>query len=399
MQADDVQRARILAKRTIESVLAADEPVVVALSENELNGLVAMASRGVPELTGRINVTEWGLEGALSYRLPDNPLARFVNLRGGLEASSHGIYINRLALGRIEVPGPLALRTARTAADILLGDDQGTLLLAAVEKVTLDQGRVRFHINPPSHLKRRLERIRDRLKDVRDDLALLGDPESVRAYYVKMIDIARELESRDRVSLAAYLGPLFELARARSKSSDPAIENQALIIALTIFLGDPRIEKLVGEVVTEDLRKIKSKVHHVSLANRVDLRLHFIVSAGLKVVSDRGLSHAIGELKELLDSDAKGSGFSFPDLAADRAGVRFAELATNGESGDAWRIQTMFSGRVEESDIFPAIDGLDEGLSEAEFERKYGGVDSDRYQRIVDEIDARIDRVYDSTRR
>ena len=140
LQADDVQRARILAKRTIESVLAADEPVVVALSENELNGLVAMASRGVPELTGRINVTEWGLEGALSYRLPDNPLGRFVNLRGGLEASSHGIYINRLALGRIEVPGPLALRTARTAADILLGDDQGTLLLAAVEKVTLDQG-------------------------------------------------------------------------------------------------------------------------------------------------------------------------------------------------------------------------------------------------------------------
>ena len=98
---------------------------------------------------------------------------------------------------------------------------------------------MRFHINPPSHLKRRLERIRDRLKDVRDDLALLGDPESVRAYYVKMIDIARELESRDRVSLAAYLGPLFELARARSKSSDPAIENQALIIALTIFLGAP----------------------------------------------------------------------------------------------------------------------------------------------------------------
>ena len=61
--------------------------------------------------------------------------------------------------------------------------------------------------------------------------------------------------------------------------------------------------------------------------------------------------------------------------------------------------RTMFSGRVEESDIFPAIDGLDEGLSEAEFERKYGGVDSDRYQRIVDEIDARIDRVYDFTRR
>jgi hypothetical protein len=63
-----------------------------------------------------------------------------------------------------------------------------------------------------------------------------------------------------------------------------------------------------------------SITRHIMLGGRQDLRLHFIVSLGIKVIADSGISFAAGEFKELLDALSGGSGFSFADLAADRAG-------------------------------------------------------------------------------
>ena len=42
------------------------------------------------------------------------------------------------------------------------------------------------------------------------------------------------------------------------------------------------------------------------------------------MASSGGAAFSAGEYKELLDSNPYGSGFSFDDLAADRAGIRFA---------------------------------------------------------------------------
>ena len=63
----------------------------------------------------------------------------------------------------------------------------------------------------------------------------------------------------------------------------------------------------------------------------------------------------IGELKELLDSNEGGSGFSFADMAADAAGVRFAETFLAAPRGD-WR--PMLARIGGEADLMPALDGL-----------------------------------------
>ena len=70
------------------------------------------------------------------------------------------------------------------------------------------------------------------------------------------------------------------------------------------------------------------------LAGRRDLLQQFIVSAGLRVLAENGVPMAIGEFKELLDSRSGGSGFSFVDLAADRAGLRFADYVIEHSSGN-----------------------------------------------------------------
>jgi hypothetical protein len=177
-------------------------------------------------------------------------------------------------------------------------------------------------------------------------------------------------------------------AYQKSSSGKAEVENQAAILALAIYLGDTRFESFIGKVRTSDMKGNKLP-HRVVLAGRTDLRLHFIFSAALKIISDHNSSIAIGEFKELLDSDYTGSGFSFVDLAADRAGVRFATMATDSR-GNAWRFQRVMKD-AREKDFFPDIANLIEGLNEHEFRTRYGDVNSREYQKIVAEIDRRLD--------
>ena len=85
----------------------------------------------------------------------------------------------------------------------------------------------------------------------------------------------------------------------------------------------------------------------------------------------------MGELKELLDSNDGGSGFSFDDMAADAAGAALRRglprRAARATGRRCWR------GCESEADILPPLDGLPSGLSDAEFRARYGDVDSPAY--------------------
>ncbi len=96
----------------------------------------------------------------------------------------------------------------------------------------------------------------------------------------------------------------------------------------------------------------------------------------------------MGELKELLDSNEGGSGFSFDDLAADLAGARFARAFLEAPRAD-W--PALIARITREEDVMPALDGLPEGMSAAEFGQRYGDVDSPAYRTMMDEITSRID--------
>ena len=105
-----------------------------------------------------------------------------------------------------------------------------------------------------------------------------------------------------------------------------------------------------------------------------------------------GIADAIGLFKEIDDSDG-GSGFSFADLAADRAGVRFAEIAT-GSDDNARKIQSVLAMLPNESYFFPHVTDLPEGITKDDFERFYGGVDNVNYLFLIEKIDKRINKAY-----
>jgi hypothetical protein len=96
-----------------------------------------------------------------------------------------------------------------------------------------------------------------------------------------------------------------------------------------------------------------------------------------------------------MDDSRGGSGFSFADLAADRAGVKFAETAI-ASSNQAKLIQQHMGSSITESDFMPNIENLPEGIQELEFKQTYQDLDSASYRMIEAEIERRINlcRIY-----
>src|SRR5436309_1836734 len=91
------------------------------------------------------------------------------------------------------------------------------------------------------------------------------------------------------------------------------------------------------------------------------------VEATRQVVADG--AEAAGMLKERQDMRPGGSGFSFADLLADYAGVAYAVRLRDGKAtlDDAARFKV--------TDWVPDFAGLDDGLTAAQFEKKFGSFD------------------------
>ena len=128
----------------------------------------------------------------------------------------------------------------------------------------------------------------------------------------------------------------------------------------------------------------------VALRGRRDWTRHFWVSAALVLLSNEATSDRIGLLKEQLDSQDGGSGFSFADMLANAAGTRFAIAAIRDQSS-ARAMQARLARGFDLDAFFPPADGLPENIPAAEFQKRYGGVSGPRYQAIVDEINRRLD--------
>lgn len=185
-----------------------------------------------------------------------------------------------------------------------------------------------------------------------------------------------QVKTRD---FAVLLGAAFALAQTRG--GDPVAENRAALTVLAeSALGSRLLSRgsVAGQARNSGLR----------LAGRADFSQHFALSAFLAATGGTAVSDLAGVYKEVQDSQG-GSGFSFTDLAADRAGSRFGELATRSPDA-ARRLQQRLAGSRKADDYFPAARDLPEFMPAAEFQRRFGGVGAPAYRAMMDEIERRI---------
>ena len=193
----------------------------------------------------------------------------------------------------------------------------------------------------------------------------------------------------------ARFGALLQTAFApmpRDPARQSAVQhNRAAILALGLSIGEERLARLVGlDRNGEWVRAAALLRQGTTLRGRDDWSRHFCLSAALAVLEHPLVSDAGGLMKEQLDALMRGSGFSFGDLAADRAGVRFAAAATHSEAA-AKAMQARLQSGFAVNDFFPPAADLPENLTLEQFRRDYGEVGSQRYRQKVSEIEARLD--------
>lgn len=390
IDARDAVQARELVKDLKRGISGDQELFQMAVNEQEFNSLMAILHRALPRLNGEVRVWPDGVLATVSVRLPENPLGAYLNCTVNVRPSASGLDIEGVSLGNVPVPGRIVLWSLRQGLSLLLGKEEGDLV-DLVESVAIEGTTVRVTMRGVADLDRRLASMKQHVQEVRQTVAPIARPEDIRAYYAALQDIDGIFSgSSGPLSIAQFVRPVFQMAMERS--DDPVRENQAAILALAIQFGHARMNTLIGDPLPAHVLKRRLQSGPVILGGRQDLRQHFMLSAGLKVVSDQGVSLAVGEIKELLDSSTTGgSGFSFVDLAADRAGVRFAAAASDAQS--ARRMQEILSSVADEQLFFPDIEGLPEGIGSQSFERVFGNMESAEYGRLVGAIDSCIERL------
>jgi len=204
----------------------------------------------------------------------------------------------------------------------------------------------------------------------------------LRVYAAALAQVARALPAGEAQSLSQLLPPMFELARRRSAAGqDPALENRAALLVLGMVANGIGL----GALLPERRDELAAHPIRVTLAGRPDSPQHFLVSATLAAESGTPLADLIGLYKELSDARS-GSGFSFNDMAANRAGTRLGALAV----GDPARLQQRLAAGLSEADFMPDVSDLPEGMNETEFRRRFGGPGTAAYRRLMDDIEQRL---------
>jgi len=221
--------------------------------------------------------------------------------------------------------------------------------------------------------------------DVSDDLDA-----ATRVQVKHLLAVAEAIPEGDARCLG-MTAAAFALARERSRSSDPVLEDQAAVLALALVLGDEKLAKVADRTVDPATIPQCERIRAgTTLHERPDWSRHFWVSAGLVVLSGESRSLNVGLIKEMKDANAGGSGFSFGDLTADAAGDRFA-LAATRDVAAAVAVQERLLGTIHAADLMPDAHDLPEGIQADAFEAAYGGVGGARTDSLVQVIRTRLE--------
>ena len=379
----DFKHAQELAARYDPRRMPPDHITTVQTTSDELDTLLKGAFAGVKRVTTRVKVSQFGVIAALTVKapIPDNPLGRYVNIRTVIAPSEEGFDITRFAVGSMEIPPSFIKPAILLGLARLVGKEKAQPILDSVRSVQVAGSEVTIAFRPPPDM---VETIKTSVKQH----LLVSNPEIVRRYYEKIAETMSDFPPGTRVSLTEIIRPVFRLALQRSQDLDPVRENEAALLAIAIYFGDPRFERFVGDVRPAGTNPQPQSLDHLGLNGRHDFVQHFSISMGLALTGGDTAANLIGELKEAKDSE-KRSGFSFTDIGADRTGVKLAKKAiSNAEA--ALRVQRILANTHDEEVFFPQFTDLPEGLSNDAFRRRYGDVNSRQYKRVIAEIDKRI---------
>ena len=367
-----IERAKRILDQNDPRKLKSGTRRTISVSEKDLDDAANYLARQYAGGGARIELKRGTAHLGASLRLPALPLGIYLNLESELAEDGALARFDSFRVGQLPVPAWLAQRMIPRLLGIVVDEPDQRSFLRAIKRISIGDDRVALTYEWQKDLP-------DKLRTV---LLPADDQERLRLYQQRLVEITKSLKAPN-ASLTELLVPLFALAGERSKGADAVAENRAVILVLTLFVNGQDLSGILPSAKTWP----RPQKHGVLLSGRDDFPKHFIVSAALAAKAGGPLSDAVGLYKELADA-REGSGFSFNDIAADRAGTRFGEFAA--DSASARRLQERLRAGVVERDLMPATEDLPEFMPERDFIRRFGGVGAPPYNKMMAEIERRI---------
>jgi len=370
-------------KKIVKPLASTLSFIEVKVSQADLEAIMAIASHTFDGATFDGRITPFGVRVSISQKINFQLGESYLNFHCFFIPSFDQIELDNCALGDLPIPGVLIRLFVHLGVSTLFGSDVNDTIFELVDNAIINNNEITLTANKKADLK---TQVNDSLKGFGTVIKAVSLTKSIDAKLVELY--IHEIKSFDptQKSLAYYIGQTFQLVKTRVTSNgDAENEGTAALWAIIIVYGNANFGKYIGvEYDTSDRLLISA-----TLRGRQDLRLHFLYSAFLEQMGQVKVANRIGELKELLDTSTNGSGYSFPDLAADKAGAILSEKL--GESNEiAFKIIEKIANTNDENLFFPFIHDLPEGYNLSEFKQIIGSVNSKTYKKLENEIDKRI---------
>ena len=320
----------------------------------------------------------------VSIPVPKTPLGRYLNISLGIALDKGTPRLYWIRAGALTIPGAVVQSAAGLAHNYMLKLDAYQAAYAMMDGVR------QIQIQPHGvHLSYSLDAgaVENMKSKAKQQLFSQLQQERIKRYHNLLADSATCFGGRE-IPLVDLLPPLFAAAMENTRiSGDPRGENKALLQVLAAFMSQRDMAGFMSESIRRDMKPMP----HCKpmLFGRDDLAQHLLVSAGLTVSASRSLANVIGLAKEIEDAEAGGSGFSFADLAADKAGVRLGELAATSP-GQAEKLQHRMIRLKRDGELMPDISDLPAPMSASAFKQRYQDINSPAYKKVENYIEAKL---------
>jgi hypothetical protein len=373
---EDVLRARKILHEGSKS--KPDEIGTLELSKDDLNLTANYLLNRYSKSAVNISLKENQLKFIVTTTLPKNRLGKYLNItvRLGNVAGEPLPTLTKFKAGALLLPANLAAYVIKIMIRHSSLNEYFILATRPIKTVKIEPEKVTLTYF--SNLEVLLQARHFLTSNNHDNTALA-------VYQSTLLNIVNTHNPNWRLSLADLLQPIFALAYQRSTHNTAIEENRLAIFAINDYVNKEETHKFLSSLTKPPKTPLQPTAF---LYKRSDLAQHFIASAAITASVSGEVSKVVGEEKELSDAQG-GSGFSFVDLTADKAGTRFGEMATSTPE-IARKIQKAMSEIKDYRDFMPDPTDLPEHMDQAEFKQRFGSVDHPAYQKISAQIDERI---------
>lgn len=370
---DDVVRAKKILHEGAKT--KPDEIGIIELSHADLTLAANYLLNRYRKSAVQITLKENKLKFIVTMTLPENRLGKYLNItfRLGNEDGSPLPSITKFKAGNLIIPAKVASFMINTVIERSGLHNYFMLATRPIQAIKIDDEKITI----------RYFSSLETLITARNVLTHTDNNPALRIYQQKIADIIAHHDAAWRLSLADLLKPLFTIAYHRSTLDNAIDENRLVIMSVNDYVNKKESNAFFASATPT------GKQYTAFLYKRSDLAQHFIGSAALTASADNQVAKVVGEAKELSDAQEGGSGFSFVDLAADKAGTRFGEIATASPES-ARQLQRAMMQINDYTDFMPDPRDLPEKMNAEAFKTRYGAIDSAAYQALSQRIDARI---------